>query len=133
MSHAIYDFLGYKIVEINYSNKNQKDNTYVSMSIIGEKYSEDKIYSFVVKIGTDYDNKEDSFVFEAAFKINDQEWFDKASDNEKKINFFSIVFPFIREKIFSITSDLNLGLFIPVLDVRNFDLSKEIRLIKSNN
>lgn len=75
--------------------------------------------------------KKDYFIFENAFSINDKDWFESIDSNIKKVNFFSIAFPFIREKIFSITTDINPGLFILVLDVRQFDLSKEIKIVKN--
>jgi len=43
-----------------------------------------------------------------------------------------VVYNFLgfREKVFSITSDTNPGLFMPTLDIRNVDLNKEIKLIR---
>ena len=57
--------------------------------------------------------------------------------NEKVISFgfvciFSVAFPFIREKILSITTDTRPGLLIPILDIRNVDFSKELTLSKKN-
>lgn len=131
MGKAVYDFLGYGLTEINYKNTHSKDNTYISICVINDKFDDiRKIYSFSVKITTDYDEKESWFIFETAFIINDISWFNSYSDNEKKSIFFSIVFPFIREKILSITSDIQTGLFIPIIDMKSIDLSKEFRLIK---
>ena len=89
-------------------------------------------YSILVKIGTDFDKTEDYFIFEAAFAIKDKNWFLKLSESEKKYIFLNVVFPFIREKVFSITLDINQGLLIPVIDLKEFDLSKEIKFVKNN-
>lgn len=126
----VYDYLGYRLVEVKYQNKKQMDNTYVNISMYGDELKND-IYSFYIKITTDFDSNEDYFIFEAAFNVNDKSWFEKLDENTRKAVFFGIVFPYVREKIFSITTDLTPGLFIPVLDLRQFDLSKEIRLIKN--
>lgn len=132
MSQAMFDFLGFKLTGVKYINTGEKDNTYISIDILDEEYTNDNIYSILVKIGTDFDKTEDYFIFEAAFAIKDKNWFLKLSESEKKYIFLNVVFPFIREKVFSITSDINQGLLIPVIDLKEFDLSKEIKLVKNN-
>ena len=132
MSQVMFDFLGFKLTGVKYINTGEKDNTYISIDILDEEYTIDNIYSILVKIGTDFDKTEDYFIFEAAFAIKDKNWFLKLSESEKKYIFLNVVFPFIREKVFSITSDINQGLLIPVIDLKEFDLSKEIKLVKNN-
>lgn len=133
MFHPVYDFLGYSINEVKFFN-NHKDSTYIGISIPNDVYNKDnKQYSQFIRITTDFAEKESEFLFQAVFQINDLEWFNKLEINLRKSIFFGIAFPFVREKVFSITSDSNPGLFIPTLNVRDINFENEIRLIKSSN
>lgn len=133
MVQPLYSFLGYGINEIKYINE-YKENTYICISIPKDSFNEEnKKYSLFIRVSTDFAQEESYFIFQSAFQINDIEWFKKNDDNLRKSIFFSLVFPFIREKIFSITSDSNVGLFIPTIDVRNIDFSKELRLIRATD
>ena len=64
--------------------------------------------------------------------MNDFKWFKSLDENNRKSIFFAIVFPFIREKIFSITSDTKQGLFIPTLNIKDISFEKEIKLTRIN-
>jgi len=132
MEQPVYNFLGYTLHEVKFKN-DFKPNTYVGISIPQDQFNKkNNQYSMYIRISTDFSNEESYFVFYSVFQINDLNWFNGIpDDNTKKSIFFAIVFPFIREKIFSITSDSNLGLFIPTIDVRMIDFSKELRLIKT--
>ena len=131
MLQPVYDFLGYCLNEIKYVNS-QKENTYIGISIQRDFYNDEmKQYSLIIKVTTDCSEEESYFIFHAIFKLNDYNWFSGLESNEKRAVFFSFVFPFIREKILSITSDSNPGLFIPTLDVRTINFEKELKLVKS--
>ncbi len=131
MLQPVYDFLGYCLNEIKYVNS-QKENTYIGISIPRDFYNDEmKQYSLIIRVTTDCSEEESYFIFQAIFKINDYKWFSGLEANEKRAVFFSFVFPFIREKILSITSDSNPGLFIPTLDVRTINFEKELKLVKS--
>lgn len=131
MLKPVYDFLGYSLTEAKYVNLGEKENSFISISILNDNFNADNNqYNIAIRIATDFDEKESYFVFQAGFMINDLKWFKALDENDKKTIFFSIVFPFVREKILSITSDTNPGLFIPVIDLRTIDFEKEIRLIK---
>lgn len=133
-SNAVYDFLGYTLTEAKYVNNYKKDNSYISIEIIGENFSqENKQYSMAIRVASDFDEVESYFVFQAGFMVNDIEWFNDLEKNAQKSIFFSAVFPFIREKLFAITSNTNLGLLIPVIDMRGVDLEKELRLVKASS
>ena len=130
MPQPTYEFLGYNVTEIKYINEH-KDNTFIKISIPKDYYIEKlKQYRLFIKLSTDFSNEESYFVFLASFFINDEKWFKTLNDSEKKSLFFSIVFPFIREKVLSITADSNPGLLIPTIDLQNLDFNKEIRLIR---
>ena len=128
MSLPVYNFLGYKTVNIDYKNNGEDSNNFVAISCSG-KMSENDMYLLDINVSADFikDNVS-KFCFESAFKINDMEWFNKLTEQQKQSVFFSIVFPFIREKLFAITSDVRQGLFIPTLDLKTMDVSKGIKL-----
>lgn len=128
MAQPVYSFLGYKLLEVNYKNNLQHSNTYISISCSGKLVDKD-LYILNVKVCADFiPDEESSFLFESAFRINDKEWFNELDDKPLQSILFSVVFPFIREKIFTITSDINQGLFIPTLDLKSIDVSKGIKL-----
>ena len=128
---TVYNFLGYRLLEANYYSL-EGNNTTITIRINGKL--EDSIYVIEVIVETDFSSRQNStFKFEAAFKVNDMEWYEKLSDSERKMVFSSIVFPFVREKIFSISSDIKPGLLIPMLDLKNIDASKEIKLTRRIN
>lgn len=130
MAQAVYNFLGFSINEIRYINE-RKSNSYINISIVKDNYNEElSQYTQLIKVASDFSSRESIFIFQTDFKINDEKWFESLDKKMKKSVFFSISFPFIREKIFSITSDTNPGLFMPTLDIRNVDLNKEIKLIR---
>ncbi|MDY4788927.1 MAG: hypothetical protein SO253_06480 [Bacilli bacterium] len=131
MSTNLYHFLGYKILEIRYKNKNN-DSSYITISVPQDNYNKKKsIYSFLIKITTDFGNDDNYFLFQADFEIYNIDEFNNFESNEKKAYFLRIVFPFIREKIFSITSDTDQGLLLPTIDIRNFNFDCELKLIKA--
>ncbi len=131
MLSPVYDFLGYSLTEAKYVNFGEKENSYISINFLNDNFNADNNqYNITIRIATDLDEKESYFIFQAGFMINDLKWFNDLKENDKMTIFFSIAFPFIREKILSITSDTNPGLFIPVIDLRTINFEKEIRLIK---
>lgn len=132
MYQPVYDFLGFSLNEIKYINK-FKENTYIGISIVKDEIIEKlSQYSLLIKITSDFAEEESSFLFQGFFKVNDFKWFKSLDENNRKSIFFAIVFPFIREKIFSITSDTKQGLFIPTLNIKDISFEKEIKLTRVN-
>lgn len=132
MYQPVYDFLGFSLNEIKYINK-FKENTYIGISIVKDEIIEKlSQYSLLIKITSDFAEEESSFLFQGFFKVNDFKWFKSLDENNRKSIFFAIIFPFIREKIFSITSDTKHGLFIPTLNIKDISFEKEIKLTRIN-
>mgnify|MGYP004661232859 FL=1 len=132
MYQPVYDFLGFSLNEIKYINK-FKENTYIGISVVKDEIIEKlSQYSLLIKITSDFAEEESSFLFQGFFKVNDFKWFKSLEENNRKSIFFAIVFPFIREKIFSITSDTKQGLFIPTLNIKDISFEKEIKLTRIN-
>ena len=65
-------------------------------------------------------------MFSAGFKINDEKWFNELEENARNAMFFSVVFPFVREKINMICDDSRGGFMIPIIDLKTFNISKEV-------
>ena len=130
MPMPVYDFKGYYLKKMKCVNAINYDNTYISIKVDGKLIN--RIYTMIIEIRTDFDPKEESsFVFETVFKINDIVWYNKLSEREQKMVLSSVAFPFIRERIYVITTDIKPGLLIPMLDLKTFDVTKEIRVVKN--
>ncbi len=130
MDKPVYNFLGFVTSSIHYV-KTRENNTYISINLTNSNFdSNTKQYTISVRVAADFDDDESYFIFEAGFEINNLDWFNKLNEAQRKTTFFASLFPFIREKIFSITSDSNVGLFIPTISVENINFDKEIRLIR---
>ena len=130
MLQPAYSFLGYNTTEIKYIN-NHKENTYVGISILDDSYIETtKQYSLIIRVASDFADEESQFIFQAVYQINDTNWYNALDKNLRKSIFFGMVFPFIREKIYAITSDSNPGLFIPTLNVKDINFDNELKLVR---
>lgn len=125
-----YDFLGYKLCEINYKNYNLSNFTYIKICVDDIIFNEEnKIANLIVKVYFDYDNTISYFIFQSGFKIYDSNWI-LTNIKSLKNEFFELVIPFIREKIYSLTSDNNNGLLIPIINIKELNLEKEIKIIR---
>ena len=122
----VYDFIGYKLLNAAYSRKNKTPVEYFIVktadSIFNEKLRISEIFLEVtIKFIEDDISR---FVFNAGFKINDLDWKNQLKDEVLESLFVSVVFPYVREKIFSITDDSRGAFILPIIDLRNVSLSK---------
>ena len=129
MQMPVYSFRGYSLKEVVIKNDSNHNNTYITINVSGEMINNVYVMNIIVK--SDFDSKEESyFKFESLFQINDMNWYNTLNEKELKMVFSSVVFPFVRERIYVMTTDLNPGLLIPMLDLKSFDVTKEIRLVR---
>ncbi len=70
------------------------------------------------------DQQESTFIFNAGFQINDRNWYQGIQKKQIDALFFSVVFPYIREKIHSLSNDYRGSVNIPTIDLRQADLSE---------
>ena len=132
MPMPVYDFNGYYLKRMTCVNDINYNNTYISIKVDGKMTR--NIYTMTITIKTDFDlENESSFIFEAIFKINDLDWYNHLSEREQMMVLSSVAFPFIRERVYVMTTYLKPGLLIPMLDLKSFDVTKEIRLVKKSN
>ena len=122
----VYDFIGYKLLNAAYSRKNKTSVEYFIVktadSIFNEKL---RIFEIFLEVTIKFIEDDISrFVFNAGFKINDLDWKNQLKDEVLESLFVSVVFPYVREKIFSITDDSRGAFILPIIDLRNVSLSK---------
>ena len=122
-----YDFRGFRLLKANISRvKDKTVNAFTLFSQKGVYNEENKIYELITEVTITFGDEVNVFVFSAGFKINDIEWLEVMAEQTIISEFFSVVFPFIREKVFDFTSDFRPGFMIPIIDVKRFDLTKKV-------
>lgn len=131
----VYEFLGYKLLKVNFNRYNDEKLSKFSFKIINRNYNnEDNVYSFCVSVNLDFrDNEESNFIFLTAFLINDIKWYSSLENNIRDSMFFSIVFPFIRQKINEFCDDSRELVRLPIVNLKNICLDQEVVLSYINN
>ena len=122
-----YDFRGFRLLKANVNRV--KDSPLTSFSLFSQKgvYNEEnKIYELISEVTITFGEEVNVFVFSAGFKINDPEWIEVMAEQSIIAEFFTILYPFIREKIFAFTSDFRPGFMLPIIEVRRFDVTKKV-------
>jgi len=123
----VYNFLGYQMVLVDYKRVKNTNIEKFSIKTYDRKFDEKiNCFSFNVQLELKYSEEEASkFIFSVGFRINDLEW--KKQIKEEGIIesiFFATVFPYIREKIYSVTNDSRGAFNIPIIDLRNAKLNQ---------
>ncbi len=122
-----YDFRGFRLLKANISRvKDKTVNAFTLFSQKGVYNEENKIYELITEVTITFGDEVNVFVFSAGFKINDPDWLEVMAEQTIISELFSIVFPFIREKIYDFTSDFRPGFMMPIIDVKRFDLTKKV-------
>ena len=122
-----YDFRGFRLLKANVNRV--KDSQLTSFSLFAQKgvYNEEnKIYELISEVTITFGEEVNVFVFSAGFKINDPEWVEVMAEQTLITEFFTILYPFIREKIFAFTSDFRPGFMLPIIETKRFDLTKKV-------
>ena len=122
-----YDFRGFRLLKANINRV--KDSTLTSFSLFAQKgvYNEEnKIYELISEITVTFGEEVNVFVFSAGFKINDPEWLEVMAEQTIITEFFTILYPFVREKIFAFTSDFRPGFMLPIIEIRRLDMTKKV-------
>ena len=123
-----YEFLGFKVLAINFHRENDGNVSQFSFQVIEDKYNEeDNKYNCWIKVKIQFENCEPSeIIFLSGYKINDLQWFTSLPERNRSNSFFSIVFPYIREKINSLCDDYRNTFKMPILDLRLLNVNQEI-------
>lgn len=123
----VYNFLGYVLLEasLKQANGNQPQSVFVKLD--DSKFDSEKgIYLINIITSLKYSEVESVFKFEAAFEINEQKWLEEVGQSMVDSIFMATAFPYIRSKIFDITSDVRPGVFLPTIDMRQADVYKGV-------
>lgn len=128
MSLPVYQFLGYKLIEAEFHRNNDEIVDKFSFQVIKSEFNkENNNYNCLINVKLHFKECEESkFLFLAGFKINDEEWFNGLKEESKDSIFFSIVFPFIRQKINVFCDDSRQAFIIPIVDLKGIDVRKEV-------
>ena len=122
-----YDFRGYRLLKANISRVKDKQITAFTLySQKGVYNEENHIYELITEVTVTFGDETSVFVFSSGYKINDLEWLEVMADQTVINELFSMVFPFIREKICQFTADFRPGFMIPVVDLTKFDITKKV-------
>ena len=127
-SKPAYDFLGYKLLKVIFNRYNDEKLLRFSFKVTDQYYNEkDNVYSFCINTKLTFkENEESSFIFLSAFHINDINWYKELDEGFRDSLFFSVVFPFIRQKINEFCDDSREAIKIPIVNLKNTNLKKEV-------
>ena len=130
----VYFFLGFKLLEGNFVRFNDKPMKSFGIKILDSIFdTESSIHVMTTQFSMNFDEEEESsFIFNSAYQINDIEWYQKLKKEQVDALFFSVVFPYIREKIHALTNDNRGSVDIPIIDLRHADLSEGATFTKED-
>jgi hypothetical protein len=125
-STPVYFFLGFRLLEATYRRTTNASIKTFGIKIIDSEYNEkNSIHTLTAQFNLTFEKEEESsFVFSAGYLINHVDWYHHMKKEQQDALFFSVVFPFIREKIHSLSNDIRGSIDIPIIDLRQADLSK---------
>ena len=128
MNLPVYLFLGFRLLEVNYFRKEDNALESFGFHIIDSHFNQkNEVYSMTIRFHLKFSGDEESyFIFNTAFNIIDIEWYNNQPENQIKGLFLSVVFPYIREKVFSLSHDYRNSVEIPTLDLRGLDLKDAV-------
>lgn len=131
----VYEFLGYRMLKANYNRQNNNPLEHFTIKSVKSIFNEEtSVYALLLEVTIKFENDDHSvFIFDSAFKINDLSWKQQIPEEQLQSLFVSVMFPFVRGKIYSITEDLRIGIILPIIDLRQIDLSKGAKFSPKNN
>lgn len=123
-----YFFLGFRLLEANYKRTGEGPLKSFGIKIIDSNYvKKDKIHILTTQFSMFFDEDEEStFIFNSGYHINNTNWYGELEKDQIDSLFFSVVFPYIRQKVYSLTDDIRGNVDIPIIDLRQVDLSEGI-------
>ncbi len=122
---ATFDFLGYKILRADLHRENDGMIEMFSIKVPQVLFDEAKsILSLDVTFSYQYKNNAVSALFfRGAYKINDLEWKKEMNELQLISTLFAVLFPYIRSSVEQFTDDIRGHLVVPIIDLRNVNLS----------
>lgn len=127
MNQPVYLFLGFRLIEAVYKRLSDSPLDTFGVKIIESKLNSDKVHILTIQFSMTFSESEESkFIFNAGYQINDFKWYKEMGKEQIDSLFFSVVFPYVREKIYSLSNDYRGCVDIPILDLRHVNLTNGI-------
>jgi len=126
MSKPVYDLIGLKVLSINYSRESNTKIESFEIKILHHGMAENEnVYSMILSLSLNFPEEVQTvFCFAAGFAINDMKWKNDFPKDMLNSLFLSVVFPYIRQKVYAITDDSLGAVVLPVIDLRGKNLSE---------
>jgi len=131
-----FTFLGYNLAKGTFSRTGSSPLNIIKIMVKAIKpVAGSNVLTFLISADLTFLNGDVwSLTYSSSFKIIDKEWTEKAEEENVLLSvLFSSVFPFIRSSISSMSDDSYGRVDLPIIDLRNNDLSKGIVLKRENN
>ncbi len=131
----VYFFLGFRLLEATFKRSSDELIKSFGVKIIDSSFDNNTGIHVITTQFSMIINKEDesTFVFNSGYQVNDLEWYKSIDKEQIDALFFSVVFPYIREKIHSLTNDYRGSVDIPIIDLRHANLSEGATFTKEEN
>lgn len=122
----VYFFLGFRLLEATYKRTSDAPLESFGVKLLNSTLHEKtRTYILVVQFDMRFENgDESSFVFNGGYEVNDFKWYEQMKKEQIDALFFSVMFPYIREKIHSLSNDYRGSIHIPIIDLRHADLTE---------
>ena len=134
-NNPVYNFVGLKFVSCEYYRVKDTEIDYFKIKTFNRNYNnENNLFSFLIDLRLKFENEEESkFTFAVAFIINDKEWKESIPEDTVEAIFVSSIFPYVREKISSLTDDSRGRFTLPIIDLRTIKLSEGATFTATKN
>lgn len=134
MENQAYIFLGFTLNSISFDKNQTEELVEIRISVSSHDYDEErKVFSLGINVELDYElSKNNVFKYIAGYKVNDGEAEEHLKTDVNMTEYISIflsmVIPFIRVNIVSITADAGMTVMLPTIDCRSISLDKTLVL-----
>ena len=131
----VYFFLGFRLLEGNIKRTGDDKLKSFAVKILESIFTEESsLHVITIQFSMTFENNDEStFIFNSGYGINDMEWYGQLKKEQIDALFFSVMFPYVREKIYSLTNDYRGSVDIPIIDLRHADLTKGATFHKNTN
>ncbi len=122
----VYFFIGFRLLEGTIKRTSDDELKSFGVKILDSTFNESNlIHVLTMQFNMKFENDEEStFVFNSGYQVNDMDWYKQLEKAQIDALFFSVMFPYVREKIHSLTNDYRGSVNIPIIDLRHADLTE---------
>ncbi|MDY0278625.1 MAG: hypothetical protein RBQ97_11140 [Acholeplasma sp.] len=129
----VYEFMNFVLTDISYSRNNNDIplTTEIKANVTNKNKNIFTLTSFVII--TFSKDETSSLAFKSSYMINDLSWAGDIGEEGLTAVLFSAVYPFIREKIYNLTSDSRTPIMLPVIDLKNSNIKLGVKFERRTN